>query len=78
MDILTDLNEEQKSAVTHDGGPLLVLAGAGSGKTRTLTYRAAWLMLEKQVMADEIVLLTFTNKAAGEMLNRVRVLVGMG
>lgn len=78
VDILTDLNEEQKSAVMHEGGPLLVLAGAGSGKTRTLTYRAAWLMLHDKVMIDEIVLLTFTNKAAEEMLSRVRELIGMG
>lgn len=77
MDILTDLNEQQKKAVTHDGGPVLVLAGAGSGKTRTLTFRAAWLISERGVLPDEVLLLTFTNKAAEEMLNRVQYLVGM-
>lgn len=69
------LNEEQEKAVTHWGSPLLVLAGAGSGKTRVLTYRTAWLVEEKGIGAEKIVLLTFTNKAAGEMRERVGKLV---
>ena len=69
------LNQKQLEAVTHWGSPLLVLAGAGSGKTRVLTYRAVWLIREKGVAAKEIVLLTFTNKAAQEMKGRVEELV---
>lgn len=69
MDLL-DLNDEQKAAVTHDEGPLLVMAGAGSGKTRVLTYRAAWLIKDKGVDPSEIALLTFTNKAAAAMKER--------
>lgn len=71
MDILAGLNEAQKRAVTHEDGPLLILAGAGSGKTRVLTHRAMWL-LENGASPQEILLLTFTNKAAGEMLRRIR------
>ena len=70
-----NLNQKQLEAVTHWGSPLLVLAGAGSGKTRVLTYRAVWLIREKGVAAKEIVLLTFTNKAAQEMKGRVEKLV---
>jgi DNA helicase-2/ATP-dependent DNA helicase PcrA len=73
-----DLNDEQYAAVTAPEGPALVLAGAGSGKTRTLTYRVAWLLLEKQVSPDQLLLLTFTNKAAREMTDRVRSLTGLG
>lgn len=69
MDLL-DLNEEQKRAVTHEEGPLLVMAGAGSGKTRVLIHRTAWLIKEKGVNPGEIALLTFTNKAAAEMKAR--------
>lgn len=69
--LLSSLNEEQKRAVTYDKGPLLVLAGAGSGKTRVLTHRVAWFISEKNVDPDEILLLTFTNKAADEMKKRV-------
>ncbi len=68
------LNEEQLLAVTHTDGPLLVLAGAGSGKTRVLIYRVAWLIKEKKVDPGKIALLTFTNKAAGEMKERIKKL----
>ena len=74
-DLLSSLNPEQKLAVTHGDGPLLILAGAGSGKTRCLTYRVAWLMSERLVDPDKILLLTFTNKAAGEMKTRVTSLL---
>ena len=70
-DILTGLNEFQKEAVTHQGTPLLILAGAGSGKTRVLTHRAAFFVQEKLASPGEILLLTFTNKAAGEMKDRM-------
>lgn len=66
-----ELNEEQLAAVTHLGTPLLVLAGAGSGKTRVLTYRTHYLIEEGIAQPEEIVLLTFTNKAAEEMKDRV-------
>lgn len=71
---LEDLNEDQKRAVTFGGDKLLVLAGAGSGKTRVLTYRAAWLAEKLKIPASNILLLTFTNKAAGEMKERVETL----
>ena len=74
-DLLSSLNPEQRLAVTHGDGPLLILAGAGSGKTRCLTYRVAWLMSEKLIDPDKILLLTFTNKAAGEMKTRVKNLL---
>jgi DNA helicase-2/ATP-dependent DNA helicase PcrA len=76
IDFRAQLNDEQFNAVTADPGPLLVLAGAGSGKTRTLTYRVAWL-LAQGVRPGEILLLTFTNKAAKEMLHRVQELTGI-
>ncbi len=69
-DILCGLNEQQRRAVTHQGGPLLVLAGAGTGKTRTLVARAAWLRSCRGVQASRILLLTFTRRAAGDMLAR--------
>ena len=75
IDFRAELNEEQYGAVTAPPGPLLVLAGAGSGKTRTLTYRVAWL-LHQGVPPGEIMLLTFTNKASKEMLHRVHELTG--
>lgn len=70
------LNPEQKEAVFHYEGPLLILAGAGSGKTRVLTHRVAWLIEEKQVNPWNIMAITFTNKAAGEMRDRVETMLG--
>ncbi len=74
-DILDGLNPQQKEAVTHIGSPLLVLAGAGSGKTRVLTHRAAYFVHQKLAKPSEILLLTFTNKAAGEMKDRMSKLL---
>ena len=68
--VLDGLNEQQRRAVTHEGGPLLVLAGAGTGKTRTLVARAAWLRGYQGMPASRILLLTFTRRAAGDMLAR--------
>src|SRR5450756_1589240 len=75
IDYAAELNEQQLAAVSAPPGPILVIAGAGSGKTRTLTYRVAFL-LEQGIPADRILLLTFTNKAAGEMMHRVSDLLG--
>jgi DNA helicase II / ATP-dependent DNA helicase PcrA len=74
--ILRDMNPEQAKAVQHGDGPLLILAGAGSGKTRVITHRIAWLIQVRGVRPSAILAITFTNKAADEMKSRVETLIG--
>ena len=78
MPDLSNLNKAQKKAVTHKDGPLLILAGAGTGKTTVITQRVAWLIEKGLAKPDEILCLTFSDKAAGEMEERIDKLLPYG
>lgn len=77
-ELLKNLNDAQKSAVTHEAGPLLIVAGAGTGKTTVITSKIAWLVMEKGIRPEEILALTFTEKSAAEMEERVDKLLPLG
>ena len=77
-DYLENLNEAQKEAVIHLDGPLLIVAGAGSGKTKVLTSRIAHIIKKRKAFPNQILAVTFTNKAAKEMQNRVSKILGSG
>src|SRR6185369_9965461 len=76
--LLENLNKEQIAAVTHGGGPLLIVAGAGTGKTTVITRRIAYLIEQKLAKPEEVLALTFTDKAAGEMQERADILLPLG
>jgi DNA helicase-2/ATP-dependent DNA helicase PcrA len=76
MDMLEGLNEEQAAAVRHKDGPMLVVAGAGTGKTRVITHRIAWLLQDESLKPSQVLALTFTEKAAREMEERLHELIG--
>ena len=78
MNIFENLNPQQKKAITYSDGPLLIVAGAGTGKTTVITQRVAWLIREKKANPDEILAITFTDKAAGELEERIDQLMPYG